>query len=202
MKRHRDALIALLATVIVAVSGCGSNVDEARWSEEVLLHDGTMVVVEREARRKPSGFPDTRRGALLHESLRYAPLGVAWKVDNHSRSAFSFEIFEGVPHLLLFVHVDEWCRGKDPKQFTAEFYRWERGRWVEMRQEEFPMQRALMNLYRAYWGQTRDADAKGLVSWGEKAREDGFFHDKPVTVHEWLTRSSRNCARYQAHLPK
>lgn len=202
MKGHRGGLLALLAAVLVAAVGCSPNVDEARWSEEVLLHDGTMIVIERQAKRKPSGFPDTRRGALLHESLRYAPLGVEWKVDDHTRSAFSFEIFDGVPHLVIYMRVTEWCRGKDPKQFTAEFYRWEGGRWVEMQQDQFPTRRALKNLYRAYWGETRKADAKGLVSWGEKAREDGFFGAKPDTVHDWFTRGSRNCAQYQMNLPK
>lgn len=196
------ARFALAAVSTVAIASCIGLVDEARWSEEVLLHNGTMVVVEREARRKPSGFPDTRRGSLLHESLRYPPLGVEWKVDDATRSAFSFEMFEGVPHLVLYVRVNEWCRGKDPQQFTAEFYRWEGGRWVEMRQDEFPTQRALTNLLSGFWGGSRDTDAKGLVTWGDKARRDGFFQDKPDTVHEWFTRSSRNCARYQAHLPK
>jgi hypothetical protein len=202
MKGHRGGLLALLAAVLVAAVGCSPNVDEARWSEEVLLHDGTLIVIERQAKRKPSGFPDTRRGALLHESLRYAPLGVEWKIDDHTRSAFSFELFDGVPHLVIYMRVREWCREKDPKQFTAEFYRWEGGRWVEMQQDQFPTRRALKNLYRAYWGQTREADAKGLVSWGEKAREDGFFSEKPDTVHDWFTRGSRNCAQYQMNLPK
>lgn len=202
MKGHRGGLLALLAAVLVAAVGCSPNVDEARWSEEVLLHDGTMIVIERQAKRKPSGFPDTRRGALLHESLRYAPLGVEWKIDDRTRSAFSFEIFDDVPHLVLWIGYREWCRGKDPKQFTAEFYRWEGGRWVEMRQDQFPTRRALTNLLSGFWGGSRDTDAKGLVTWSTKASRDGFLPDKPDTVHEWFTRGSRNCAQYQMNLPK
>jgi hypothetical protein len=202
MNRHRGHLLVLLAAALVVAVGCSPSIDVARWSEEVLLHDGKVIVVERQAKRRPSGFPDTRRGALLHESLRYPPLGVAWAIDDHTRVAMSFEVFGGVPHLVLWIGYREWCRNKDPERFTAEFFRWEGGRWVEMRQEEFPTQRALANLYSGYWGASRETDAKGLVTWGEKARKDGFFADKPDTVHDWFTRSSRNCAQYQANLPK
>lgn len=42
---------------------CGPDV--ARWKEEVLLHDGRMIVVERMAKAEASGFPNANRGRDL-----------------------------------------------------------------------------------------------------------------------------------------
>lgn len=56
MNGSRGHLLMLLAAALVVAVGCSPSIDIAWWSEEVLLHDGKVIVGERQAKRRPSGF--------------------------------------------------------------------------------------------------------------------------------------------------
>ena len=66
--------MALLLGVLLLTSCSRSGevgVDEVHRKVEVRLHDGSMIVVDRSAGTRSSGFPDARRGATIRQELRY-----------------------------------------------------------------------------------------------------------------------------------
>jgi len=85
MKAYRLAFftrIAIATTIAMLLAACGT--DTIEWKEEVLLHDGRMIVVERKAKADSSGFPDANRGRFLEFELRWwasTPAQPAWSVE-------------------------------------------------------------------------------------------------------------------------
>lgn len=192
----RALLVAQIA-IQVALAGC-TRYDEAVWSEEVKLHDGRMILVERRARRQPSGFPAAPRGRELDVELRYPEMNVVWRSDGTSQP-LSFEVLNGVPYLVLVTRDPAHCAGKPDDALRAVFLVWNGKDWSELDGGSFPTQRALVNLYERYWGHGPDDDAKGLVTWQEKATRDGFSSSAPSSVRDWYARTGNNCALYRTN---
>lgn len=163
--------------------------DVASWTEEVRLHDGSTIQVDRVARRNPWGFPNARRGSAIDYDLTDKRLGIRWH-GKAPREPVSFEMFGGIPYLVVY---DANCKNKQPGQFKASFLRWVNGRWEVINQAQYPATEGLMNLYAGYWGHSRKEDASGLVTWEQKARKDGFDPSKPETVDSWYRNFHRLC---------
>lgn len=190
------ALFAALIAIQVALGGC-KRYDEAIWTEEVKLHDGRMILLERRATRQPSGFPAAPRGRELDVELRYPEMNVVWRGDGTSRP-LSFEIFDGVPYMVLVTRDPAHCVGKPDDALRAAFLIWNGNEWTESDSRSFPVQQAIANLYERYWGHGRDNDAKGLITWQEKAQRDGFSVSAPRSVQDWYARTGNTCALYRA----
>ena len=105
----------------------------------------------------------------------------------------AFEIFNDVPYLVLYVMDRGFCQGKPPKQYLAQFLKWNDGQWMEVPQAEFPVDRALLNLHSEYWGRTAKDDARGLIKW-EWKRTLGDPGDAIKTYFEGY---HRLCESYQ-----
>ena len=178
---------------LMNLAGC-NGIDEAHWTEEVKLHDGKMIVVERVARARHSGFPNASRGRDIDFELKYPPMNVSWHGDA-LRPPVAFEVFDGVPYLVLYTGDRNFCLNKDPKRYLAQFLRWRSGVWTEIGQHEFPTDIALMNLYGDYWGHNSEGDAKGLIKWRDK------FGEYPESVKSWFERNSQTCHFYQQLAP-
>jgi hypothetical protein len=177
----------------MSVAACGIGVDEARWTEEVRLHDGQTIVVSMRATRYANGFPTQRRGALIDVELRYEPMQVEWK-GSAQLQPVSFELFDGVPHLALSLLDKRECGPlKKPEDFAARLLRWEGGQWREVSQDSFPIVEALANLHHGYWGYSAKEDARGVISWEYKSIVNGFYEDKPLTVEQYLKPKQRFC---------
>lgn len=193
----RRLILALTATFL-ALAACGKSIDTAEWTEEVRLSDGRMVVVWRKARAYSGGFPNAQRGSNIDFELKYEPLGVYWKdvvTDTHVRDPVSFDIIDGTPHLVLYGGRDV-CFGRPKTDYIAQFLKWKNGQWVDVPQAQFPVDRALMNLYGRYWGHTTKDDARGLITWQRKAERDGFYLDRPDTIKSYFERGRRFCERH------
>jgi len=181
--------------VLISMNACGAGIDEAVWTEQVKLHDGRMIEVWRRATAYAGGFPNSERGRDIEFEFKYEPMAVYWK-GSPSVDPVAFEIFDGVPYLVLYIGDSRYCKSKNPTDYSAQFLRWEGGQWREIQQSEFAVDRAIMNLYRSYWGHGPKDDAKGLITWSEKAGPDGFYADKPDTVQRWFERGKRFCNQF------
>ena len=180
----------------IALTAHSKGIDVAEWNEEVKLSDGRMVTVWRRARAHSAGFPNARRGSNIDFEIRYEPLGVRWKDEvshSHVREPVSFDIIDGVPILVLYVGDREGCRNRPPNDYSAQFLKWFDNQWIDVPQAQFPVERALMNLYTRYWGRTTKDDARGLITWQLKAERNGFYADRPDTVKSYFTRGARTC---------
>ena len=185
--------VALAVAAAASMPACGDGIDVAEWTEEVLLHDGQKVTVWRRARKGSSGFPVSARGANVDTEFKYEPMGVHWK-GSLSRNPISFELFEGVPHLVLYIRDRESCRTKAPTDYTAQFLRWQNRAWIDVPQNDFPTARALLNLSEHYFGRTKEEDYKGLITWEGKQL---MGKRNPLdTIKTFFERGSRYCSGY------
>jgi hypothetical protein len=188
-RRHFPIAMALTGLL----PACSDGIDVAEWTEEVKLHDGRMIDVWRRARRGSSGFPNANRGALLDTELRDPITGAAWKSGIY-RNPCSFEIFDGVPHMTLWIRDRESCRAKPRTDYQTQFLRWTGAAWLDVPQRDFPVGRALMNLSLEFWGGSTADDYKGRIGWDEK-RLTG--NRSPMdTVQTYFERGSRYCAGF------
>jgi hypothetical protein len=182
VKRRR--LLALAAAVPLSACG-GEGIDTAEWTEEVKLHDGRMIQVWRKARAMHGGFPNASRGRDLDFELKYEAMHVSWK-GPWNRVPASFEMLDGVPHLVLFIADPASCVARPPTDYAAQFLRYQNDQWVEVPQGEFAVETALINLYQDYWGRSKEDDARGLVTWRQKAENDRFRPDRPYTIKSFF----------------
>ena len=189
-----------VAVASAAVLGaCGKSIDVAEWTEEVKLHDQRMVTVWRKARAYSGGFPNSRRGRDIDFELKYAPMNVEWKAtlsNTFIRRPISFEIFDGVPHLVLFIGDSASCANRPKTDYSAQFLRWSDGHWVEVSQADFPIDKALMNLSPSFWGHTTRDDYKGFVRWDEKELANNAVQVRPESVKSYVEGGNRFCSRF------
>lgn len=194
--KHLMSPVCLIVIASLA-SGCGKRYDEAIWTEEVKLHDGQMIQVWRRVTRQPSGFPIAPRGRELEVELKYPALNIYWKGDGTSQP-LSFELFDGVPHMVLYARVSrEWCKDKPDDEPLAQFLVWKQGQWREVAKDSFPVDAALANLYIRYWGSRPEDDASGQITWKTKAIQDSFYADAPYNVRGWYRQTSNYCRLYK-----
>jgi hypothetical protein len=114
--------ILLLLATLISLNACGQPIDEAVFTEEVKLHDGRMIKVDRKNRRMHSGFPE-RRGRYVDYELRYAPLGLTWK-GSVELQPMSFELFSGVPYVAFYARKKDKCSNSYPEHFAATLMKW------------------------------------------------------------------------------
>ncbi|CAN7482513.1 hypothetical protein [Polaromonas sp. LjRoot131] len=210
MKVFRPILIARLAIAALAttlLAAC-SGTDTIEWKEEVLLHDGRMIVIERKAKAASSGFPNANRGRDLEFELHYKQMDVHWKgIQPQS----TFEIFDGVAYLAVAGPDErEVCKDKPPSYIPRQILKYQgKGQWVEIDQADFPIDQANYTLYQRYWGNKPSEDAKGLITWKYKGDWDGYpatqwpYHDsnniprRPYKFREFFETNPFTCASFQ-----
>lgn len=179
--RRRSLLAAASAVGVSAfLPGC-SGIDTAEWTEEVKLHDGQMVTLWRRARRHSSGFPNARRGSYVDLELRYDPLKLYWKGLTSRFQPVAFEVFDGVPYLVLDNSSTEGCTRSISSTFHIQVVRWQAGEWVGVPQSTIPLDVAKRNLYSSFFGNDSDSDAKGLITWATKMSH--YDYEKSVAKH-------------------
>lgn len=179
----------------------------ARWKEEVQLHDGRQILVERMAKAEHSGFPISSRGRDLAFELRYREGNVTWTSDNGTQQS-AFDIFDRTPYMVLAIgNQIGFCVGKPDHVLPVRVLKQDGKDWKEVDQASFPLDQALMNLYRHYWGNDTSEDAKGLITWAHKldweGKSVGLTPDRmriihlPYTVREFYEESCLTCANFR-----
>ena len=183
-----------------------SRIDTARWTEEVQLHDGKMIVVERIARARPAGLLSETRGADIDFEIAYAPLGVHWKGTSPQDA---MEVFDGVAYVVTSVGNERiFCKDKPGTALPLKVFKQRGKEWMEIDAATFPTNVALMNLYRSYWGNKPTGDAKGLITWDFKSGRDSYALNEdrrpgaPLqrarTIEEFFHKKNLTCRRFQS----
>ena len=131
-------LFALIATF--SLSACFVRATY-HWKEEVLLHDGRVIVIERSVK---TGYAPTEIGQPPAESdytLTFgAPGGktITWDGGRNRFIPMILDFEQDVPYVVAtgatsLVYGTEGC--PRPPYF---FFRWSAGQWQRMTYEEFP----------------------------------------------------------------
>lgn len=148
MKPHPTWLeqVQKLALLLLVALGLGACAGHYSWQEEVLLHDGQRIIVERHTQR--GGRHEIgQKGSYIAQTLRFTLPAtgqtIEWK-DNHSEdlSNSSFlpmllDIANGTPYLVAYpmgcLSYNKWGRPNPPYVvFKYEAEAWQRVALVDL----------------------------------------------------------------------
>jgi hypothetical protein len=149
MRNAMNKWAALALAIIAASMSAGATASSISWKEEVLLHDGRKIIVERK---------DVHDSSLPHEIGQGAPLAehvtifripdsnqsVTWRSDNRSRSEpdnldlMVLDFMNGVPYaaagITRCIAYNRWGRPNPP----YVFFKYDGKAWQRIPLEEFP----------------------------------------------------------------
>lgn len=164
-----------LSATMLTTSGCASN-NEIKWSEEVQLHDGSVVQVKRRTELSASGFPIQSRGFAKFHELCYAPMGVYWKSKPEYRITV-FDIVDGKPTVKVPVQGCTTCMLQGYPAWDAVYFEWDRGAWRKVEENEKLRGLRFNLLSQSHILDDGKNDARGLITLAEKRRRDGSIYE-------------------------
>lgn len=172
-----------VVALVVPLHAC-SGTDTAEWKEEVKLHDGQVIVLERRATIGSSGFPTQHRGSIRHWEICYRPMNVYWKSGGVFRPEI-FDIVEGIPYVMVPVPGCTSCQLYDYPEKSAMFFRFGKDGWKRIPFSEFPRELDTNLLRRALSGRSHRDDVKGFMTLAAKAKWDGDPKWVGGTFRQW-----------------
>lgn len=136
----------LILTIGVAMSACSATMN---WKEEVLLHDGQIIVAERFYNL--GGYPtlDSRERAALDETVTFSLPGtnkkIIWKTDfrdtqpePNSLNLIRFDVVKGVPYIATYpagcIAYSKWGMPNPPQVL----FKYESDQWKRITLAELP----------------------------------------------------------------
>ncbi|MGE8281339.1 MAG: hypothetical protein ACN6O2_12985 [Stenotrophomonas sp.] len=149
VRRRRGWRLTIAVASIVPtllMTGCGSKI-EKRWVEEVRLHDGRTVTIDRYSQSARTGFPNSTIGNVLYQEIRYAPAAFSWS-SPAAEQPLAFDLMDGDVYFVTIPvqALGIFCRGKPQGTYMANFYRWKSGRMEKLNQQQAPVDRLHMNI--------------------------------------------------------
>jgi hypothetical protein len=127
------------------------------WKEEVLLHDGQIIVAERFYNL--GGYPaiESRERAALDETVTFSLPGtnkkITWKTDfrdtepePNSLNLILFDVVKGVPYIATYpagcIAYNKWKRPNPPQIL----FKYENDQWKRITLAEFPAELTKANV--------------------------------------------------------
>lgn len=155
----RITLLGLFLLQALGVCACAGPLasGSTSWKEEVLLHDGRVIIVDRHFNR--GGYPtvDARERALLDETLTFALPGtntkISWTTEfrndvpqRNSLGPLLLDIVNGIPYLATSpagcIAYNKWGRPNPP----YVLFKYVEGAWHQIPLKEFSPELAQSNL--------------------------------------------------------
>ena len=127
------------------------------WKEEVLLHDGQIIVAERFYNL--GGYPEiaSRERVALDETVTFSLPGtnkkITWKTDfrdtepePNSLNLILFDVINGVPYIATYpagcIAYNKWKRPNPPQIL----FKYENDQWKRITLAEFPIELSKANV--------------------------------------------------------
>jgi hypothetical protein len=143
---------------------------EHRWTEEVKLHDGKVVQLERRLELTSTGFPVQKRGRVVYHEFCCAPMHIHRKSRPEYRPE-SFDIFGDRAYVKVSLGDCTSCMLQGYPETGALYFEWGAGRWTRIEYKDFPVQIRLNLLVTPIQANPQD-DAHGLATLADKERLD------------------------------
>jgi flagellin-like protein len=168
-------LLIFIAVVVTSINACGylGIFGEVSWKEEVLLHDGSKIIVKRWQKRKGSYAPD-QTPPIGEQSIKFTLPGtkkvITWK-DEYSkeigRSNFellALHILNSTPYIIttprLCLSYNKWGRPNPP----YVIFKYDGKEWKRIDLAELPVEFKNINLVIETKGEEKNIVSLGLVS--------------------------------------
>jgi len=160
---NRHVLLQLFMTICLVLTLGGSGCVEAgllgfgedSWKEEVLLHDGSKLIVERSQSyggRHEIGQPSPIREHTITFTLPNTNAAITWTSEygeDLGRTNFhllAVHVLNGVPYIVaepnLCLSYNKWGRPNPP----YVFFKYDGKAWQRITHEEFPAEFTTMNV--------------------------------------------------------
>lgn len=196
MKRRKKAIVFFIIIVIIVlatVNACGflGFGDTASWKEEVLLHDGSRIIVERWQKhggRHSLGDKPSVQEYTLKFKLPYTNETIIWKdgptedIDYKNFDPRALHIKNNIPFLITSTHgclaYNKWGRPNPP----YVIFKYEGNEWKRIPLSELPIEFKDNNLVGDTINDEKELVALGLVS-AERVKE----FNKDYTQKEYKT---------------
>ena len=171
---HKIEKNAFPLALMLMLSGCIGSY-EIRWKEQVWLHDGRFILIDRYATRSRSGFPNSRRGYVLAQEIHYKPAGFLWKSANPNEVPIAFDIIGGSAYLVVNAPKSRelFCVDKPKGSYIAVFYRWTNGERQEISQQQASVDLLANNVTGVSQPRTTGKEGYSYLSWNEVAAATG-----------------------------
>ncbi len=192
----RTKLIALLALIcLFGSSGCTSR---NSWDEDVLLMDGRVVTVKREARIARVLLAEGI-GSVQEQQFSYPPLNVSWHTNKNRERAIAFDVIDGTAYLV--TDSGDMCRKGDGSIGGVNVIAWKNGHASRMPVDDAPLAMMTFNLHTEFQGRSSDDDTHSHQTL--QLKKDGWrtgvnrFGSEPhqgMALLKWMeTRGLRGC---------
>lgn len=141
--------ITKLGLILMVGVSMNAHSSTMRWKEEVLLHDGNKVVIERFYNLGGYTTIDSRKRKSLDQTVTFTLPGadkvIIWKTDFHdslpepnSLNLLLLDVVKGVPYIATYpagcIAYNKWERPNPP----YIFFKFEGNDWKHIPLEEFP----------------------------------------------------------------
>ena len=162
------------AVLIVSLASCSPGPDVVRWTEEVKLHDGSVILLEgRATRARQAIVLFEHRGPVISNEYYHRPSGAYWKSPGGGFYPGAFDIVDGVPFMVVPIGSEIVCIWFDFPEKDLLIYRWQNQGWRRARYADLPPGFDFNLLYGMFDERDRKRDVSGLVTLALKDSRDG-----------------------------
>lgn len=150
-------LVLIIGLLNVNVSGCYGVGGSTSWKEEVLLHDGSKIIIERFYNLGGKPTLDSHEQLDLDETVTFTIPGtnkrITWKTDfrdskpePNSLNLLALDIVKGTPYIAAYpagcIAYNKWKRPNPP----YIFFKYDGNAWKQIPLEEFPPEISKVNV--------------------------------------------------------
>jgi len=146
VKRKRLLFSVVIILLSLFLSGCALG-HSAWWKEDVLLHDGQTIIVDR-ALKRGGRHEITQPSSITEHTLRFTPPGsrksILWKSEFDPSIGYStldlivLDMVNGTPYIVAqpagCLSYNKWGRPNPP----YIFFKYSDGRWQQIPLDELP----------------------------------------------------------------
>lgn len=172
MKRLAPKLIVAVYLCVLSLAGsCAPAL--LQWEEEVKLHDGKIIVIQRKEELTGTGMPVQQRGFRKYFQFCYAPMHIVWK-SKPEYFPETFDIVDGKAYAKVSISGIE-CKLHGYPKTDALYFRWDGKAWQEIDYADYP-NGLRYNMLSGSSDLTPDRDARGFVTISEKEKRDAGMY--------------------------
>lgn len=185
MSTNNEILKRITKLVFLLMMGVSMSACSKSWQEEVQLHDGGKIIVERSQTR--GGWHEVGQEVPINShkisfTLPGAHEAITWEttigMDNSDSSLkpLALNVVKGVPYLvtipLICHNYNKWGRPNPP----YVFFKYDGKAWQRIPLEEFPTEIKVANLVNRIQAQEHQlASHSGVVTADEVKKFNGTF---------------------------
>jgi hypothetical protein len=173
----RIKIVPMIAAACVLITplfaACAPT--DIKWTEQVKLHDGSVIEVKRRTELSATGFPTSSRGKPRYHELCYAPKGIVWKSKPEYKPE-AFDIVDGKAYVRVPLGGCAACMLHGFPDTNSIYFTWSGKEWVKLGEKDAPAQLAFNLLEATHGDDDGSLDARGLITLADKRKRDASIY--------------------------